>query len=150
MRTLHPSDLGVERRIHEAYKNQRFIGRDFEEAAADETPYSTMITFDPRTMIPTTPMPSQLKATTKRAFKVVKKRKKAEALAARARHLTGGGQKDSGKSQYWLMLKIISSGTVWPHPQLNCLFYANFTTDLSLHQRSRLLTACPSFRFPLT
>ena len=98
MRTLHPNDLGVERRIHEAYKNQRFIGRDFEEAD-DETPYSTMITFDPRTMVPTTPMPSmQLKATTtttKRAFKVVKKRKKAEALAARARHLTGGGQKDS-------------------------------------------------------
>ena len=96
MRTLHPNDLGVERRIHEAYKNQRFIGRDFEEAAADETPYSTMITFDPRTMVPTTPMPSmQSKATTtKRAFKVVKKRKKAEALAARARHLTGG-QKDS-------------------------------------------------------
>ena len=107
MRTLHPNDLGVERRIHEAYKNQRFIGRDFEEAA-DETPYSTMITFDPRTMVPTTPMPSmQSKATTtKRAFKVVKKRKKAEALAARARHLTGGGQKDSCKSQHWLKLEI--------------------------------------------
>ena len=107
MRTLHPNDLGVERRIHEAYKNQRFIGRDFEEAAADETPYSTMITFDPRTMVPTTPMPSmQSKAmTTKRAFKVVKKRKKAEALAARARHLTGGGQKDSCKSQNWLKLE---------------------------------------------
>ena len=103
MRTLHPNDLGVERRIHEAYKNQRFIGRDFEEAAA-ETPYSTMITFDPRTMVPTTPMPSQLKATTKRAFKVVKKRKKAEALAARARHLTGG-QTDSWNSQNWLKLE---------------------------------------------
>ena len=90
MSTLRPSDLGVERRIHEAYKNQRFIGRDFEEAK--ETPYSTKLTFDPSTRVHrTTPMPGS-KSSTKRAF-VVKKRKKAEALAARARQLRG--QEDS-------------------------------------------------------
>ena len=95
MSTLHPNDRGVERRIHEAYKNQRFIGRDFEEA--EETPYSTKATFDLRTSVPqmlvsmATPLP-ELKSSTKRAF-VVKKRKKAEALAARARQLKG--QQDS-------------------------------------------------------
>ena len=90
MSTLHPNDLGVERRIHEAYKNQRFIGRDFE--GAEETPYSTKATFDSGNRIfKTTPLP-ELRSSTKRAF-VVKKRKKAEALAARARQLKG--QQDS-------------------------------------------------------
>ena len=93
MSTLRPSDLSVERRIHEAYKNQRFIGRDFEEA--EETPYSTKLTFDPSStrVHRTTPTPPPgSKSSTKRAF-VVKKRKKAEALAARARQLKG--QEDS-------------------------------------------------------
>ena len=100
MSTLHPNDLSVERRIHEAYKDQRFVGRDFET----EAPYSAKATVQPRARIPqrsrtttTTPSPEP-KSTTKRAF-VVRKRKKAEALAARARQMAK--HKDCFMSQNW-------------------------------------------------
>ena len=86
----------MERRIHEAYRNQRFIGRDFEEAKGEETPYSTKAA---AFLTRTTPMPMRLLETSKRAF-VVKKRKKAEALAARSRQLKG--HKESRVSQNWL------------------------------------------------
>ena len=99
MSTLHPNDLSVERRIHEAYKDQRFVGRDFQT----EAPYSAKAgnskkaTADPRARVPqrTTPEPQP---TTKRAF-VVRKRKKAEALAARARQMAK--HKDCFMSQNW-------------------------------------------------
>ena len=89
----------MERRIHEAYRNQRFIGRDFEEAKGEETPYSTKAAAAAAFLTRTTPMPMRLLETSKRAF-VVKKRKKAEALAARSRQLKG--HKESRVSQNWL------------------------------------------------
>ena len=34
---LHPDDLEVEQKIHEAYKNQRFVGRSYEEGFNEGT-----------------------------------------------------------------------------------------------------------------
>ena len=91
---LHPKDLKVEQRIHAAYKNQKFVGREYEDPDPTQPPTTTedgLRTRNPQRRIgSTTPAPSRSSGETSgRKRKLVVKRPKpeavreAEAIAAR-------------------------------------------------------------------